>query len=225
MTSKHTGGWVAAARKGLPAGPLLACGSGRLRVKDVLTNEQPVPAADHGKTVCSDFLADLGGVGGDKIRFGIEPQFRCPIINGLRITTQIYDHPAQAGQLHGQWSMASQPPGCKFFGRNAVPALEQDNRLEHAHTSEQKPPPPITRGEQQDLVTCCVNVIRDHIRRNHQRHRVQKHAVRNDLDAYWMPFTPNKAFKAAPRMVAGAEGQFYLMSDGRRIQDGFSGMR
>jgi beta-alanine--pyruvate transaminase len=40
-----------------------------------------------------------------------------------------------------------------------------------------------------------------------------------------MPFTPNKAFKAAPRMVAGAEGQFYLMSDGRRIQDGFSGMR
>ena len=48
--------------------------------------------------------------------------------------------------------------------------------------------------------------------------------MRNDLDAYWMPFTPNKAFKASPRMVAGAEGQFYLMSDGRRIQDGFSGM-
>jgi len=39
-----------------------------------------------------------------------------------------------------------------------------------------------------------------------------------------MPFTPNKAFKASPRMVIGAEGQFYLMSDGRRIQDGFSGM-
>jgi beta-alanine--pyruvate transaminase len=48
--------------------------------------------------------------------------------------------------------------------------------------------------------------------------------MRNDLDAYWMPFTPNKAFKASPRMVTGAEGQFYLMSDGRRIQDGFSGM-
>lgn len=48
--------------------------------------------------------------------------------------------------------------------------------------------------------------------------------MRNDLDAYWMPFTPNKAFKAAPRMVAGAEGQFYLMADGQRIQDGFSGM-
>lgn len=48
--------------------------------------------------------------------------------------------------------------------------------------------------------------------------------MRNDLDAYWMPFTPNKAFKAAPRLVAGAEGQFYLMSDGRRVRDGFSGM-
>jgi beta-alanine--pyruvate transaminase len=48
--------------------------------------------------------------------------------------------------------------------------------------------------------------------------------VRNNLDAYWMPFTPNKAFKSAPRMVAAAEGQFYIMSDGRRIRDGFCGM-
>ena len=75
MTSKHTGGGVAAARKGLPAGPLLVCASGRLRLKDVLINKQPVAAADHGKTICGDFLADLAGVGGDKIRFGIEPQF------------------------------------------------------------------------------------------------------------------------------------------------------
>ncbi len=48
--------------------------------------------------------------------------------------------------------------------------------------------------------------------------------ARNDLDAYWMPFTPNKAFKAAPRMMAAAEGQFYIMNDGRRIRDGFSGL-
>lgn len=48
--------------------------------------------------------------------------------------------------------------------------------------------------------------------------------MRNDLDAYWMPFTPNKAFKAAPRLVKAAEGQFFIMSDGRRIRDGFSGM-
>jgi beta-alanine--pyruvate transaminase len=44
------------------------------------------------------------------------------------------------------------------------------------------------------------------------------------LAAYWMPFTPNKAFKSAPRMVIGAEGQFLEMSDGRKIRDGFSGM-
>src|SRR6478672_8597718 len=28
----------------------------------------------------------------------------------------------------------------------------------------------------------------------------------NDLDAYWMPFTANRSFKANPRMVARAEG-------------------
>ena len=45
-----------------------------------------------------------------------------------------------------------------------------------------------------------------------------------DLSAYWMPFTPNRAFKAAPRMVASASGQFYDMTDGRRVRDGFSGL-
>lgn len=49
-------------------------------------------------------------------------------------------------------------------------------------------------------------------------------APRNDLSAYWMPFTPNRAFKAAPRLIARGEGQFYVMEDGRRIRDGFSGM-
>src|SRR5262245_10898463 len=27
-------------------------------------------------------------------------------------------------------------------------------------------------------------------------------AVPNDLEAYWIPFTPNRAFKAAPRLIA-----------------------
>lgn len=45
-----------------------------------------------------------------------------------------------------------------------------------------------------------------------------------DLAAYWMPFTPNKAFKAAPRLVRSASGQFFTLEDGRRIRDGFSGM-
>ena len=39
---------------------------------------------------------------------------------------------------------------------------------------------------------------------------------RNDLDAWWMPFTANRAFKRAPRMIAGAEGMHYLAEDGRR---------
>jgi len=48
-------------------------------------------------------------------------------------------------------------------------------------------------------------------------------AARNNLSAYWMPFTPNRAFKAAPRLIASAEGQLYVIEDGRRIRDGFSG--
>jgi len=46
----------------------------------------------------------------------------------------------------------------------------------------------------------------------------------NDLSAYWMPFTPNKAFKAAPRLITGGQGQFYHTADGRTIRDGFSGL-
>jgi beta-alanine--pyruvate transaminase len=45
-----------------------------------------------------------------------------------------------------------------------------------------------------------------------------------ELDAYWMPFTANRQFKAAPRMLVEADGMFYTTSDGRRILDGFSGM-
>jgi beta-alanine--pyruvate transaminase len=46
----------------------------------------------------------------------------------------------------------------------------------------------------------------------------------NSLDAYWMPFTPNRAFKADPRMLARAEGMYYFTADGRPILDGTSGL-
>jgi beta-alanine--pyruvate transaminase len=46
----------------------------------------------------------------------------------------------------------------------------------------------------------------------------------NSLDAYWMPFTPNKAFKADPRLVVRADGMFYYTADGRQILDGTSGL-
>ncbi|PQA87473.1 aminotransferase class III-fold pyridoxal phosphate-dependent enzyme [Hyphococcus luteus] len=48
---------------------------------------------------------------------------------------------------------------------------------------------------------------------------------RNDwLQSYWMPFTPNKAFKASPRIYESAEGFYYKTSDGRKILDSFSGL-
>src|SRR5665213_3948653 len=46
----------------------------------------------------------------------------------------------------------------------------------------------------------------------------------SELDAYWMPFTANRQFKAAPRMLVEADGMFYTTAEGRRILDGFSGM-
>lgn len=44
------------------------------------------------------------------------------------------------------------------------------------------------------------------------------------LDAFWMPFTANRRFKAEPRMLARAEGMYYFTGDGRRILDGTSGL-
>ncbi len=46
----------------------------------------------------------------------------------------------------------------------------------------------------------------------------------HSLDAYWMPFTPNRDFKAAPRLVASAQGVCYQTEDGRSILDGTSGL-
>ena len=45
-----------------------------------------------------------------------------------------------------------------------------------------------------------------------------------ELEAYWMPFTANRAFKAKPRMMARAEGMYYWTDDGRKILDGFAGL-
>ncbi len=49
-------------------------------------------------------------------------------------------------------------------------------------------------------------------------------AVPNDLDAYWMPFTANRQFKSAPRLLVGAEGMYYRSHDGRQVLDGMAGM-
>jgi beta-alanine--pyruvate transaminase len=46
----------------------------------------------------------------------------------------------------------------------------------------------------------------------------------SSLDAFWMPFTPNRQFKARPRMVVSAQGLSYRTPEGREILDGTSGL-
>jgi beta-alanine--pyruvate transaminase len=49
-------------------------------------------------------------------------------------------------------------------------------------------------------------------------------AVGSDLDAFWMPFTANRQFKSAPRLLERAEGMYYYTPEGRRILDGTAGL-
>ncbi|MFV0301106.1 MAG: aspartate aminotransferase family protein [Paracoccus sp. (in: a-proteobacteria)] len=46
----------------------------------------------------------------------------------------------------------------------------------------------------------------------------------NDLRAFWMPFTANRQFKAAPRMLVSARDMHYTAADGRQILDGTAGL-
>ncbi len=49
--------------------------------------------------------------------------------------------------------------------------------------------------------------------------------LENDpLAAFWMPFTANRAFKAAPRVLSSAKDMHYTTSDGRLILDGTAGL-
>ena len=44
------------------------------------------------------------------------------------------------------------------------------------------------------------------------------------LDEYWMPFTPNRDFKADPKIAVRAEGMYYWNDRGDRIIDASSGL-
>ncbi|MEX0953976.1 MAG: aspartate aminotransferase family protein [Rhizobiaceae bacterium] len=46
----------------------------------------------------------------------------------------------------------------------------------------------------------------------------------NDLSAFWMPFTANRQFKQAPRMLVAAKDMHYTASDGRKLLDGTAGL-
>jgi len=54
--------------------------------------------------------------------------------------------------------------------------------------------------------------------------RVAAATVPNDLESFWIPFTPNRAFKRAPRLIARAKEMHYYTPDGRAVLDGTAGL-
>jgi len=46
----------------------------------------------------------------------------------------------------------------------------------------------------------------------------------NDLESFWLPFTPNRAFKRAPRLIVRAKDMHYYTPDGRAVLDGTAGL-
>jgi len=49
-------------------------------------------------------------------------------------------------------------------------------------------------------------------------------AAPNDLEAFWMPFSANRAFKKNPRMVSGARDMHYVTPEGRKVLDAVAGL-
>src|SRR3954447_4594321 len=49
-------------------------------------------------------------------------------------------------------------------------------------------------------------------------------AIPNDLESCWLPFTPNRAFKAAPRLIARAKDMHYYTPEGRAVLDATAGL-
>jgi beta-alanine--pyruvate transaminase len=43
-----------------------------------------------------------------------------------------------------------------------------------------------------------------------------------NLDHYWMPYTDNPRFKAAPKLIVGAKDMHYRLADGREVLDGLA---
>ena len=53
---------------------------------------------------------------------------------------------------------------------------------------------------------------------------LDRSSVPNDLSAFWMPFTANRQFKQAPRLLVSADGMYYKTHDGRDVLDGTAGL-
>ena len=52
----------------------------------------------------------------------------------------------------------------------------------------------------------------------------QRPLDRAELEAFWMPFTANRQFKAKPRLLAKAQGMHYWTPEGRQVLDGAAGL-
>ena len=48
--------------------------------------------------------------------------------------------------------------------------------------------------------------------------------VAQSLEAYWMPFTANRQFKAKPRLLVAAKDMHFTTADGRQVLDGTAGL-
>jgi beta-alanine--pyruvate transaminase len=48
--------------------------------------------------------------------------------------------------------------------------------------------------------------------------------TREQIEAYWMPYTGNRQFKRDPRMIVAAEGVYLIDDKGRKVLDGLSGL-
>src|SRR5580658_8703271 len=48
--------------------------------------------------------------------------------------------------------------------------------------------------------------------------------IPNDLESFWVPFTPNRAFKRAPRLIARAKGMYYYTPQDHPVLDGTAGL-
>lgn len=46
----------------------------------------------------------------------------------------------------------------------------------------------------------------------------------NAIDSVWLPFTPNRQFKSAPRLIARGQGMYYYDPQGREMLDGLAGL-
>lgn len=52
----------------------------------------------------------------------------------------------------------------------------------------------------------------------------EQSSMPESLEAFWMPFTANRQFKAKPRLMASAKDMHYTTVDGRQVLDGTAGL-